>query len=208
MPAAALPVESTKKKQNEKTEKKNVKETQNEKHKKRNATTAATQAAPPPPPTAAATATATATAAVTATTINWQSVPLKKQLHRHTQTHTPCKHIHVRRYLRESAPERETERESVAWSSNSISVLPCCTLSNVDVLQADTLSLSLVCLALFVSSALSARYALSLSCSAARRSAPAKPTHNKKPILLLKCLRLCLSFVFGFLLGSHLVLIV
>lgn len=206
MPAAALPAESTTtttKKQNEKTEKKNVKETQNEKHKKRNATTAATQAAPPPP-----TAAATATAAVTATTINWQSVPLKKQLHRHTHTHA---NTYTCAVTCERAPQRRRERlrESVASSFNSISVLPCCTLSNVDVLQADSLCLSLVCLALLMfECALSTLRSLSLSCSAARRSAPAKPTHNKKPILLLKCLRLCLSFVFGFLLGSHLVLIV
>lgn len=144
--------------------KKNIKETQNEKHKKRNAattTTAATRAAAAPPPsTATETAAAAATAAVTATTINWQSVPLKKQLHRHTHTHIRAqtsKHIHVRRYL----PEREREREPERATALSTQ-FQCCRAAHPAMLtccrQALLLLFSLACFA-----ALSSQTALFLS---------------------------------------------
>lgn len=112
------------------------------------------------------------------TTINWQSVHWKNNCTDITHTHTD-KHLD------------KTGRYFALSQALSKTVWPCCSRKCIGVAVQQTLSLS--------HDRKRARV-VALSRSLAQ--------HYKKPILLLKCLRLCLSFVFGFLLGSHLVLIV
>lgn len=112
------------------------------------------------------------------TTINWQSVHWKNNC-------TDITHTHTHKHLDKSG------RYFALSQALSKTVWPCCSRKCIGVAVQQTLSLS--------HDRKRARV-VALSRSLAQ--------HYKKPILLLKCLRLCLSFVFGFLLGSHLVLIV